>query len=267
MAKSTRLAAVIPPTWKIQCQMALMKEGLWNTVNEETEPMTGAAEITKFRARRDKALATTVLSVDTALLYLISHPEDPAVVWKKLADQFEKKTWATRLDLPRKLHSIKLKDGDPAQEHIKTMTELFDALAVAGETVSGEDHVVYLLARLPDSYNVLVTALEASAEVPKLGVVTERILHQERKAKEKEAYSTNDNAMPSHAVPRRPKPKCYNCGKMGHIQQYCKAEKEDQIKERNDSQKRRVTVSVDDNSDTNSDVCGPVNTTNCALSV
>ena len=92
MAKSTRLAAVIPPTWKIQCQMALMKEGLWNTVNEETEPMTGAAEITKFRARRDKALATTVLSVDTALLYLISHPEDPAVVWKKLADQFEKET-------------------------------------------------------------------------------------------------------------------------------------------------------------------------------
>ena len=130
---------------------------------------------------------------------------------------------------------MRSKDGYPAQEYIKTMTERFDALTVAGETVSDEDRVVYLLASLPDSYNVLVTALEASAEVLKLEVVTERILHQERKAKE-EAYSTNENAMPSRAVPCRPKPKCYNCGKMGHIQQYCKAGKEDQIK---DNQKER----------------------------
>ena len=78
--------------------MALMKEGLWKIVTEEeTEPTTGAAEIAKFRSRRDKALATIVLSVDTALLYLISNPEDPAAVWKKLANQFEKKTWGVRM--------------------------------------------------------------------------------------------------------------------------------------------------------------------------
>ena len=80
---------------------------------------------------------------------------------------------------------MRLKDGDSAQEHIKTMTELFDALAVAGEMVSDEDRVVYLLASLPDSYNVLVTALEANAEVPKLEVVSEHILHQVRKIKER----------------------------------------------------------------------------------
>lgn len=48
----------------------------------------------------------------------------------------------------------------------------------------------------------------------------------------------------------------------------CKAVKEDQIKEgqkeRKDSQKR-VTVSVDDNFDINNDICGFVNTINCAL--
>ena len=82
----------------------------------------------KFTSRRDRALATVVLSVDTSLLYLIGDPEDPVAVWKKLADQFEKKTWANRLDLRRKLHSLRLKDGDSALEHIKVMTELFDAL-------------------------------------------------------------------------------------------------------------------------------------------
>ena len=43
--------------------------------------------------------------------------------------------WATRLDLRRKLHSLRLNDGDSAQEHIKVMTKLFDALSVAGETI------------------------------------------------------------------------------------------------------------------------------------
>ena len=104
-------------------------------------------------------------------------------MWKKLADQFEKKTWATRLDLRRKLHSMRLKGGDSAQEHIKAMTELFDSLSVAGEPVSGEDRVVYFLASLSDDYNVLVTALEANEDVSKLEVVTERLLHQERKSK------------------------------------------------------------------------------------
>ena len=38
-------------------------------------------------------------------------------------------------------------------------------------------------------------------------------------------------------------------------------------KVRKDSQKQRVTVSLDDNSDTNSEICGLVKTTDCALSI
>ncbi len=190
----SRTVAVVPlkgtnyPTWKIQCRMALMKEGLWRIVTgEEAAPEGTEAERAKFATRKDRALATIVLSVDPSLLYVVGDPEDPVAVWKKLGDQFQKKTWATRLDLRRKLHSTRLRDGaDSAQEHIKLMTEIFDALTVAGETVSEEDRVVYLLASLPESYNVLVTALEASEKVPKLEVVTERILHQERKFKRQE---------------------------------------------------------------------------------
>ena len=120
-----------------------MKEGLWRIVtSHETAPTGSEVERAKFAAWRDRALATVVLSVDTSLLYLVGDTEDPVAVWKKLADQFEKKTWATRLDLRRKVHSLRLKDGDSVQEFIKIMTELFDALSVAGETVSEEDRVV-----------------------------------------------------------------------------------------------------------------------------
>ena len=78
-----------------------------------------------------------------------------------------------------KLDSLRLKDGNSAQEHIKVMIKLFDALSVAGEAVK-EDWVV---CRLPESYNVLMTAIEANKDVPKLEVGTEHILNQEHKFK------------------------------------------------------------------------------------
>ena len=40
---------------------------------------------------------------------------------------------------------------------------------------------MYLLASLPDSFTTLVTALEANKDVPKMEVITERLLHAERK--------------------------------------------------------------------------------------
>ena len=63
------------------------------------------------------------------------------------------------------------------------MTETFNELSVVGDPISEEDRVVHLLASLPDSFNMLVTALEANAEVPKMEVVTERLLHEEQKVK------------------------------------------------------------------------------------
>ena len=68
----------------------------------------------------------------------------------------------------KKLYSMRLKEGGSVQDHIKTMTETFNALTVIGDKITEEDRVVHLLASLPDSYCVLVTALEACAEVPKM---------------------------------------------------------------------------------------------------
>ena len=121
------------PTWKVQVRMALMKDGLWNIVNEK-EAALGAAEAEaygKFMLRRDRALAIIGLSVHPSLLYLIgTDPEDPVAVWKKLMQQFQKKTWANKLELRRKLYSLKLREDESVQAHMKSMTEVFEELAV-----------------------------------------------------------------------------------------------------------------------------------------
>ena len=208
--------------------MALMKDGLWNVVNgTETAPAgegAGAADRrAKFMAKRDRALAIIVLSVEPSLLYLLGSPEDPVEVWRKIADQFQKKTWANKLELRRKLYSLRLKDGDSVHAHIKAMTEVFDALSVISDPVSEEDRVVYLLASLPESYSMLVTALEANAEVPKMELVTERLLHEERKLKDREEAGRSEKAMTANHKYKKKGPKCYNCGKFGHIKRNCRA--------------------------------------------
>lgn len=172
------------PTWKIQCRMALMRDGLWSIVNETEEAPNVAREAdkcAKFVARRDRALAIIVLSVGPSLLYLLGIPQNPVDVWKKLSDQFQKKTWANKLALRRKLYSLKLKEGHLVQNHIKEMTEIFEELSIVGDAIEEEDRVVHLLSSLPKSYDILVTALEASEDVPKMDIVTERLLREENK--------------------------------------------------------------------------------------
>ena len=53
-----------------------------------------------------------MLSVHPSPLYLLGDPEDPVAVWKKLSDQFQKKSWANKLSLRRRLNNLRLKEGN-----------------------------------------------------------------------------------------------------------------------------------------------------------
>ena len=91
--------------------MFLMKDGLWGNVNgSETAPEETAEGYTKFITRRDRALAIINLSIDPSLLYLIDDPTEPTAVWNQLSALFQKKTWANKLPLCRRLHSLHLKE-------------------------------------------------------------------------------------------------------------------------------------------------------------
>ena len=71
-------------------------------------------------------------------------PTHPVVVWKALADQFQCKTWANKLELKQKLFSTRLAEEGSVKDHIKSMTEVRDELLAIGGPVTEEDHVVLL---------------------------------------------------------------------------------------------------------------------------
>ena len=132
-------------------------------MTEDENAPENQGEQAKYLLRRDRALATIVLPVDPTLLYLLrQHPENPAVLWKKLADQFQKKIWANKLSLRRKLYNLKLKDGQSMQKPIKMLTRHLMS-SIIGDPLDDENQVVHLLASLPESYDMLVTALSPQA--------------------------------------------------------------------------------------------------------
>ena len=70
---------------------------------------------------------------------------------------------------------------------------------------------------------MLVTALEASSEVPKMETVTERLLHEERKVKGREEIGgRHTKAMAAHNFGQRKKFTCHYCGKPGHLKRNCR---------------------------------------------
>ena len=105
------------------------------------------------------------------------------------------------------------------------MTEIFEALAVVGDAVTEEDCVVYLLASLPPSYDMLVTALEAQSEcVPKWKLVTERLRHEELKQKEETPATDSGRKLFFAKQKREPKKQftCHFCHKPGHFKRDCR---------------------------------------------
>ena len=198
--------------------MALVCDGLWGIVSgTETVPDPGQ-ERQKFLARRDRALATIVLAVTVS----VGGSRRPGCCLEKATKPIPKEDMGNKLALRRRLHSLVLKDGESVQDHVKTMTELFNELAIVGGAIEDEDQVVYLLASLLDSFNTLVTALEASEDVPQMEVVIERLLHTERKQKEKSSSDLSaEKAMTTRRQFKGRGPQCGYCKMYGHIQKNC----------------------------------------------
>ncbi|KAF2347659.1 Integrase catalytic core [Trinorchestia longiramus] len=156
----------------------------------------------------------------------MGNPTDPVEVWRKLQNTFQKKSWANKFRLKKKLFNMKLENGQNLQDHLKVCVKLFEELAIIGDPMEEEERVIILLSSLPDRFSTLVTALEVHEKIPAWEVVTERLLNEERR--QRGGPGTSDSSEKLLVSFKRNKKliKCFECGKEGHITRQCRVYEE-----------------------------------------
>lgn len=107
--------------------------------DEETPAVESNAHPSKYVIRRDRALVTIILSIDPSLmLYLIGDTDDTADIWKKLRDQFQKKSWANKLAATKEISAHSHVESLFRHNHAG-MTEIFNELSIISDKTSDED--------------------------------------------------------------------------------------------------------------------------------
>ena len=93
------------------------------------------------------------------------------------------------------------------------MPETFNELSIVGDAITDTDKVVYLLASLPESCNTLVTALGSNPTVPKIEILIERLMHEERKLNDRQVSSESGSvgALAARHKTQSKGPKCNGC--------------------------------------------------------
>ena len=213
-------------TWKFQMRHLLLAKGLWGYVDGSEVLAEDATTATQadFRKKSQKAFSTLVMAISTPQLYLVTSCDKPKDAWDKLCEHFECKTLANKLFLKKKYFRTEMKEGTSMETHLKHMKEITDRLASIGAPISEEDQVVTLLGSLPPSYSTIVTALEARVDNVNLPFVQQALIHEEHKR----SVQTDDTAsrsdlalMGTRKYDNSRKPRCFGCGKLGHIRRDC----------------------------------------------
>ena len=259
--------------WKYQMTAILEARELYGhvdgTLTHPSASDSSSGAIASFEKAQKKTKALIVTSIKSDLIYLITECKTPKEIWDTLKQRFERDTVANKLFLKQRFFSLKMKESDSLDEHLRKLKVITDQLAAIKAPVPEDEHIVALLLSLPRSYNTLVTALTAKGDELNLGQLHQALLNEEEKRKQSKSKTggaggadDGESALQHNKLDRRPV-KCYGCGEEGHVIRNCAQKKKKQHR-RNENQgkfdksSKYNAAPARGNSDKNDDSCDNV---------
>ena len=99
-----------------------------------------------------------------------------------------------KLFLKQKFFSLKMKESDSLEEHLRRLKVITDQLAAIKVAIPEDEHIVALLLSLPRSYNTLVIALTAKGDELNLSQLHQALLNENEKRKQSKSKLASGGA-------------------------------------------------------------------------
>ena len=139
--------------WKYQMTAILEARELYGhidgTLTRPSVSESSSGAIASFEKSLKKTKALIVTSIKSDLIYLITECQTPKEIWDTLKQRFERDTIANKLFLKQRFFSLKMKESDHIDEHLRRMKVITDQLAAIKAPIRDDEHIVALLLSLP----------------------------------------------------------------------------------------------------------------------
>lgn len=217
--------------------MLFFKKKEWFGVLEKSRPSTDSAKIVAWHKIDVKVQSTLVNAVSDRILDEIQHETTAKGMISALDSVYLRRTLMMRVLAKKNLLNLKTVDGEDAQGFFSRFEKCISALKDAGETVSTEEKLSYLLLVLPDKYAHIIDVLDVMPkEIQTVDYVKGKIMFDHCKNLGAEEAVEEAAALRTQVVHRQfrsyggnraipgPNYKCHRCGVSGHFHRDCKAE-------------------------------------------
>jgi hypothetical protein len=238
-------------TWSFQMNLHLLQLDLWDFVSGTStcpEPkvsatdatlITNAKEINSWKSKDQKAYAAIGLAIEKTQIPIIKKTKTSKDAWEALQTYHRKSSLTNKVRLLKKVCQTRLKNKEEMESHLFGMEKIFDQLADLGMDLEEVFRVAIILASLPDSYDTLVTALEARDEKDlTLSYVKSKLLDESSKNLQ-DSDSVQEKAFKIQGSRDQSKIICNYCKKEGHIKRNCFKLKNKTSSEENNQQNSR----------------------------
>lgn len=207
--------------WSFRMRMFLIKEGIWNVVNN-----AAAAANADLADAGQKALAFICLNVDDNQLVHVESAANGRAAWLALSSYHQRNTVGNKIRLLSRLFRMHMMPGESMEDHLSKMSEILSELTAIGAGVEEPIAVCAVMRSVSDDYEGLVTALEAwEDERLTLSNVKAKLMEEYDRKRDRQETETAFVVTVGEGFPpkkkRKPYFECYFCGKPDHLKRNC----------------------------------------------
>lgn len=211
--------------WRSKLELLLLKEKVWNVIEEE-KPAT----VTQAWTTADNdARATIGLLLEDDQMEFTRGAKSAKEAWIALENHHRKSTASGTIYLFYKLFRSTLSEGGDAEKHITDLSAIANKLSGCGSGLKDDILAAILLGSLPDSYKPLIMGISGSATELTSKFAKELILEEYRRRKntaeikdaELKVTEASETAMKIQSTKFHSDKTCFHCKIPGHLKKNC----------------------------------------------